>query len=105
MPDASPSAPRTLLDKIWDEHVVHAPESGPAILYIDLHLVHVGHRLLDTTEVTQHDPERTPLFGRLDHWLCDQQTAELPLRVECPYIRYLAFTIVFIELDDRRSGR
>ncbi|MEM9643760.1 MAG: 3-isopropylmalate dehydratase large subunit [Planctomycetota bacterium] len=36
----SSSAPRTLLDKIWDEHVVHAPSTGPAILYIDLHLVH-----------------------------------------------------------------
>ena len=34
------NAPRTLLDKIWDEHVVHQPETGPAILYIDLHLVH-----------------------------------------------------------------
>jgi 3-isopropylmalate/(R)-2-methylmalate dehydratase large subunit len=29
-----------MLDKIWDEHVVHGPESGPAILYVDLHLVH-----------------------------------------------------------------
>jgi 3-isopropylmalate/(R)-2-methylmalate dehydratase large subunit len=34
------SAPRTMLDKIWDQHVVSQPESGPAILYIDLHLVH-----------------------------------------------------------------
>ena len=34
------NAPRTLLDKIWDSHVVHQPDSGPAILYIDLHLVH-----------------------------------------------------------------
>ncbi|QEF98076.1 3-isopropylmalate dehydratase large subunit [Stieleria maiorica] len=40
MTDADSSAPRTLLDKIWDQHVVHQPESGPAILYIDLHLVH-----------------------------------------------------------------
>lgn len=40
MTDAPSSAPQTLLDKIWDQHVVHAPESGPAILYIDLHLVH-----------------------------------------------------------------
>ena len=29
-----------MLDKIWDEHVVYQPESGPAIVYIDLHLVH-----------------------------------------------------------------
>ncbi|MBB3204552.1 3-isopropylmalate/(R)-2-methylmalate dehydratase large subunit [Rhodopirellula rubra] len=31
---------RTLLDKIWDEHVVYAPEGEASILYIDLHLVH-----------------------------------------------------------------
>ncbi|MEM9824982.1 MAG: 3-isopropylmalate dehydratase large subunit [Planctomycetota bacterium] len=38
---ASGSAgPRTLLDKIWDHHVVHTPAGGPTILYIDLHLVH-----------------------------------------------------------------
>jgi 3-isopropylmalate/(R)-2-methylmalate dehydratase large subunit len=31
---------RTLLDKIWDDHVVaHEPEC-PAVLYIDLHLIH-----------------------------------------------------------------
>ncbi len=29
-----------MLDKIWDEHLVDAPDSGPAILYVDLHLVH-----------------------------------------------------------------
>src|SRR6187200_1751400 len=32
--------PRTLYDKIWDEHVVHSEEDGTAILYIDRHLVH-----------------------------------------------------------------
>src|ERR671932_16810 len=33
--------PRTLFDKLWDAHVVR-PEtaSTPAVLYIDLHLVH-----------------------------------------------------------------
>ncbi|MGB0596051.1 MAG: 3-isopropylmalate dehydratase large subunit [Rubripirellula sp.] len=40
MSDAQPSAPRTMLEKIWDEHVVQAPSDGPTILYIDLHLVH-----------------------------------------------------------------
>jgi 3-isopropylmalate/(R)-2-methylmalate dehydratase large subunit len=29
-----------MLDKIWDQHIVYAPQSGPAIVYIDLHLVH-----------------------------------------------------------------
>ena len=34
------SRPRTLFDKIWDEHVVCQPAGEPALLYIDLHLVH-----------------------------------------------------------------
>jgi 3-isopropylmalate/(R)-2-methylmalate dehydratase large subunit len=33
--------PRTLLDKIWDDHVVRPETEGvPAVLYVDLHLVH-----------------------------------------------------------------
>ena len=32
--------PKTLFEKIWDSHVVAQPADGPAILYIDLHLVH-----------------------------------------------------------------
>jgi len=31
---------KTLLDKIWDRHVVHQEPGQPAILYIDCHLVH-----------------------------------------------------------------
>ncbi len=34
------SAPRTLYDKIWDDHVVATEADGTAILYIDRHLVH-----------------------------------------------------------------
>jgi len=32
--------PRTLCEKIWDAHVVHAAEGEPDLLFIDLHLVH-----------------------------------------------------------------
>jgi 3-isopropylmalate/(R)-2-methylmalate dehydratase large subunit len=32
--------PRTLSQKIWDRHVVHAAPGEPDLLYIDLHLVH-----------------------------------------------------------------
>ncbi|MGG6463656.1 3-isopropylmalate dehydratase large subunit [Solilutibacter silvestris] len=33
--------PRTLLDKLWDAHVVAPEHDGvPAVLYIDLHLIH-----------------------------------------------------------------
>lgn len=31
---------KTLYQKLWDSHVVHQDEGGPAILYIDRHLIH-----------------------------------------------------------------
>ncbi|EHH68686.1 3-isopropylmalate dehydratase large subunit [Gluconobacter morbifer] len=34
------SSPRTLFDKIWDDHVVERLEDGTCILYIDRHLLH-----------------------------------------------------------------
>ena len=34
------TAPRTLYDKIWDDHVAHRSEDGTCLLYIDRHLVH-----------------------------------------------------------------
>ncbi|MEC7502035.1 MAG: 3-isopropylmalate dehydratase large subunit [Planctomycetota bacterium] len=36
----SHSPPRTLLDKIWEQHVVYQQEDRPTLIYIDLHLVH-----------------------------------------------------------------
>src|ERR671937_181756 len=33
-------APRNLLAKVWDQHVVAEPPGLPSVLYIDLHLVH-----------------------------------------------------------------
>jgi len=32
--------PRTLFEKVWDAHLVRAAVNEPALLYIDLHLVH-----------------------------------------------------------------
>lgn len=34
------SGPKTLFDKIWDEHVVVDEPGSPSVLYIDLHLIH-----------------------------------------------------------------
>ncbi len=32
--------PKTLFDKIWDEHVVYSIKDGPDVLYIDQHYIH-----------------------------------------------------------------
>jgi 3-isopropylmalate/(R)-2-methylmalate dehydratase large subunit len=40
MSDTSANRPRTLVEKIWDEHLVAEEPGAPSILAIDLHLVH-----------------------------------------------------------------
>ena len=63
--------PSTLFDKLWDAHVV-APETEatPAILYVDLHLIHEvtspqAFAELDARGIGPRRPDRTK--GTLDH--------------------------------------
>ena len=64
------SAPRTLVDKLWDAHVVAPLDGGRDLLYIDLHLIHevttpqafAGLRLAGRTV---RRPDRT--VATLDH--------------------------------------
>src|SRR5688572_31906130 len=37
---SAPTPPRTLLDKVWNAHVVRELEDGRTLIYIDRHLVH-----------------------------------------------------------------
>ncbi|MBP6005260.1 MAG: 3-isopropylmalate dehydratase large subunit [Pyrinomonadaceae bacterium] len=61
---------KTLYDKIWDEHIVHEEPGKPALMYVDLHLIHEvtspqafeGLRLAGRT---LRRPERT--FATVDH--------------------------------------
>ena len=32
--------PKTLYDKIWNDHLVHQQDDGTALLFVDRHLVH-----------------------------------------------------------------
>ncbi len=40
MPSPSGDKPKTLIEKVWDRHVVYAAAGEPDILFIDLHLIH-----------------------------------------------------------------
>ncbi len=61
---------KTLYDKIWESHIVHEETGKPALLYIDLHLIHevttpqafAGLRLANRKV---RRPDLT--FGTLDH--------------------------------------
>jgi 3-isopropylmalate/(R)-2-methylmalate dehydratase large subunit len=56
--------PRTIVEKIWDDHVVDQDEGAPAILAVDLHLVHEvtspqAFTGLRARGLTVRHPERT----------------------------------------------
>ncbi len=38
--EAGPAMPKTLFDKIWENHLVHRQDDGTCLIYIDRHLVH-----------------------------------------------------------------
>ena len=63
--------PRTLFEKVWDGHVVRpASADTPAVLYIDLHLIHEvtspqAFTVLRERKLTVRRPDRT--FATTDH--------------------------------------
>jgi 3-isopropylmalate/(R)-2-methylmalate dehydratase large subunit len=64
------SHPRTMYDKIWDDHLVHMQDDGTGLLYIDRHLVHEvtspqAFEGLRMTGRTVRAPERT--LAVVDH--------------------------------------
>jgi 3-isopropylmalate/(R)-2-methylmalate dehydratase large subunit len=62
--------PKTLFEKIWDAHVVAQDPESPAVLYIDLHLVHEvtspqAFEGLRKRGIKARRPDRT--FATMDH--------------------------------------
>jgi len=63
-------AAQTLFEKIWNDHVVHQEAGQPALLYIDLHLIHevTSPQAFEGLRTAGRKPraiERT--FATLDH--------------------------------------
>jgi 3-isopropylmalate/(R)-2-methylmalate dehydratase large subunit len=64
------AAPRTLYDKLWDEHVVHVEPDGTALLYIDRHLVHevTSPQAYESLRLAGRQPWRTSsIVATADH--------------------------------------
>ena len=105
--------PHTLFDKLWRDHVVCEPPGEPALLYIDLHLVHEvtspqafeglrlagrGVRRPDLTVATaDHNVPTTDRKLPLLDEIAAQQIAAL--RRNCA-----EFNISFYDLDSREQG-
>jgi 3-isopropylmalate/(R)-2-methylmalate dehydratase large subunit len=115
MSTTSASTPKTLFEKVWQQHVVVEPEGEPTILYIDLHLVHevtspqafdglrmAGRKLRrpDRTIATvDHNVPTTSAYDRLH--IVDQISAKQvnALRKNCA-----EFGIEFFDVQDASQG-
>ncbi|WP_108658904.1 3-isopropylmalate dehydratase large subunit [Acuticoccus kandeliae] len=105
--------PRTLYDKIWDDHLVELSDDGTALLYIDRHLVHEvtspqafeGLRLAGrkvhaparTLAVVDHNVPTTDRSAGID----DPESA---LQVETLAQNAVDFGIEYYNELDRRQG-
>ncbi len=62
--------PKTLFEKIWENHVVREEEGQPALLYIDLHLIHevTSAQAFDGLRLAGRTVRRRDLtVGTMDH--------------------------------------
>jgi len=105
--------PRTLFDKIWERHLVHQEPDAPAMLYIDLHLVHEvtspqAFQGLRAKGLTVRRPQRT--LATMDH-STPTRDPSLPLRDEMAArqlsqlrVNCQEFGIPLYDLDDPQRG-
>jgi 3-isopropylmalate/(R)-2-methylmalate dehydratase large subunit len=104
---------RTLFDKIWERHLVHQEPDAPAVLYIDLHLVHEvtspqAFQGLRSKGLTVRRPQLT--LATMDHSIPTRELA-LPLSDEMA-ARQLnqlrancqEFAIPLYDMDDPQRG-
>ena len=105
------AVPRTLLDKIWQSHLVDQQVDGTCLLYIDRHIIH---------EVTSPQPfEGLKMSGRrvrrpeltlavIDHNIATDRDEEIPedsqLQVDTLRRNCAEFDVELFEVDDPRNG-
>ena len=107
------SAPLTLFDKIWNEHVILDREDGQTLLYVDSHFLQDGSapafEMLRRRGIKPRAPARA--FGTPDHYVPtlgrDLSTIQDPeKRAMADALREdtAAAGIAFFGLDDPRQG-
>jgi 3-isopropylmalate/(R)-2-methylmalate dehydratase large subunit len=107
------STKQTLFEKIWNAHIVHQSEGQPALLYIDLHLVHevtspqafeglklAGRRVRrpeHTVATVDHNVPTDPGRSRITDPIAAQQVETL--RRNCA-----EFRVTFFDMNSREQG-
>ena len=107
------TVPRTMFEKIWDEHVVHSEAGKQTILYIDLHLVHevTSPQAFEGLRLAGRKIRRSEkTIATLDHNI---PTVDRNLPIADPVSRQQVdtlrqncqeFGVKLYDLDDKRQG-
>lgn len=111
--------PRTLYDKVWDDHVVQEMEDGLALIYIDRHLVHevtspqafeglrnAGRRVRRPDCTLATVDHNIPTVPRKSFKSVDTFVTEPDSRAQCLAIEdnVKEFGLTYFGLSDRRQG-
>ena len=101
--------PRTLYDKIFDNHLVESAEDGTTVMYIDRHLVHevtspqafdglrvAGRKIRRTSATLAVADHNVPTLGRADG-ISNEQSR---IQVEALEKNAAEFGVLYLGMDD-----
>jgi len=105
--------PRTLFEKIWDDHVVRTDDDGTDLLYVDLHLIHevTSPQAFESLELAGRPVHRPDLtIATIDHGV---PTADRHLGILDPLSKKQIDTLIsncertgieLFDINDPRAG-
>ena len=105
--------PKTLYDKIWDEHLVHQDSDGTALLYVDRHLIHevtspqafeglrIQGRKVRKPKLTLAVPDHNVPTTDRSKGISDKQSK---IQVDTLRDNCKEFGINLFDVDDKRQG-
>jgi 3-isopropylmalate/(R)-2-methylmalate dehydratase large subunit len=105
--------PRTLYDKLWDDHVVHQEQDGTCLVYIDRHLVHevTSPQAFDGLRLAGRKPWRVSAnLAVVDHNVPTTNRAEgIADPVSRAQVQALdknarEFGLTYFNINDKRQG-
>jgi len=105
--------PKTLYDKIWEDHLVHEQEDGTCLLYVDRHLVHevtspqafeglrTQKRKVRKPELTLAVPDHNVPTSDRSKGITDQDSK---LQVDTLRKNCKEFGVQLFDVNDKRQG-
>ncbi len=105
--------PKTLYDKIWDDHLVHQQPDGTTLLYVDRHLVHevtspqafeglrMQKRKVRRPELTLAVPDHNVPTSDRSKGITDQESK---LQVDTLRNNCEEFGVQLFDVNDKRQG-